>query len=160
MKPLFQLDVDLPRIGVPPKVVLLSSRNRRLVKLSGAVVKISAPRLKKPSRVDALAGATHITPKSSPDQLCWRRNSYRSIVAAKRDCSSVRTTLPTQRKRTSVRVPGALGSVIKYSIAAPTATGVLDMNRTPQELTFLVSPLALVLAAPTIISSGRRKSKR
>src|SRR5712671_6322827 len=131
MKPLFQLDVDLPRIGVPPKVVLLSSRNRRLVKLSGAVVKISAPRLKKPSRVDA-----------------------------KRDCSSVRTTLPTQRKRTSVRVPGALGSVIKYSIAAPTATGVLDMNRTPQELTFLVSPLALVLAAPTIISSGRRKSKR
>ena len=67
------------------------------------------------------------------------------MVAAKRDCSSLRTTLPTQRRRTSARVPGALGSVIRYSIDEPTSTGTLDVNSTPQELTLWVSPLALFL---------------
>ena len=38
--------------------------------------------------------------------------------------------------------------------------GACDVNSTPAELTFLVSPLDLVRGAPPIISKGSRKSKR
>jgi len=46
-----------------------------------------------------------------------------------------------------------------YSMGSPTATGAGEVNNTPEELTFFVSPIVLTLAEPTIWN-GRRRLNR
>src|SRR5271165_2230670 len=87
-------------------------------------------------------------------------NSYRSSVAANFDSASARSTLPTHRRRTSDRASADLGNVMRYSIGSPTATDVCEVNRTPEELTFFVSPTILVFVPLRIISKGIFSSKR
>jgi hypothetical protein len=81
-------------------------------------------------------------------------------VAANFNSGSSRNTVPTQRNRTSDLEFAGFGNVMKYSIGSPTATAEFEVNNTPEELTFFVSPTTLLFVPALIISKGSFNSNR